>query len=481
MVINKKQFLDAFSCLKLGWINSHNTNNSIAEDDYDSQLKILEGIEIGKTARKLFPNGKLIDEKEISSAITKTKNMLADTSIKIIFEAAFSVEDFIARPDILIRNTDNSLEIIEVKSSVNDKPELVDDISYTGMILQLAGLSINKYSLMLISKDYRLGMNYKNMFKTIDHTEDVKQRINEMLEKKKIIASALLQNSSPAGTLIYQCRQCDYLDTCFPEYAKIESIFNLPRLSEKQFDELKTLGIKSIKEIPDYFKLNSTQLLAKRSIIENKIIKTNDLNVLLEDISWPIYYLDFESMMTAIPLYKNTAPYTQIPTQFSIHYVEKLNKPSIHFEYLSSKIGDCRNELADNLITYLGLQGTIFSYSSFEKTIIKGLIELFPGKETKLQAIIDRIYDLEAIVKCLYHPEFRGSYSIKKTLPALVPSLNYDDLDIHNGSMAMSVFALMIKGIIDPSKEEKIRTSLLKYCERDTLAMVRLHEEIMKL
>lgn len=202
---------------------------------------------------------------------------------------------------------------------------------------------------------------------------------------------------------------------------------------------------------------------------------------MLNTVKWPVYYLDFESMMTAIPLYNDTAPYTQIPTQYSIHYKENTDSTYKHFEYLSSTNTDCRKDLADNLISNLGVEGTIFSYSSFEKIIINALISLFPEKAKQLQKIIERIYDLESIVKCTYHPQYMGSYSIKKTLPALLPSLSYSDLEINNGSMAMSVFALIVIGIIDSSKEENIRKSLLKYCERDTLAMVKLHEELMKI
>jgi len=481
MVINKKMFLDAVSCTTFSWKNAKCTNNDSEPFDYEKELKIVEGNEIGERARKIFPNGVLIEEKNIDIAVYQTKQAITKNSIKVLFEAAFFVDGLITRPDILVRQDDYSFEMIEVKSSINDKPELIDDMAYTGMVLKLGGLNVNKYSLMLISKDYRLGMNDEQMFKKIDHTEEVKNKIIEMVELKSTIKAALVSDIQPESTLTITCRNCDYLEECFPKYATVDSIFNLPRLSEKQFIELTKVGIISIKNIPDIYRLSDTQSFARDSIRADKLIKMDKLSSMLKLIKWPIYYLDFESMMTAIPLFERTAPYTQIPTQFSIHLCEILGTPVAHYEYIADKNGDCREKLADALISYLGESGTVFSYSSFEKTIIKGLIELFPAKEIKLNSIIDRIFDLENIVKCTYHPNYFGSYSIKKTLPALVPSLNYDDLDINNGGMAMSVFALMIKGMIEERKEKEIRQALLNYCERDTYAMVKLHEELSKI
>jgi predicted RecB family nuclease len=465
----------------MSWKNSNSAIEENSEENYELQLKYAEGNEIGEKARETFHDGILIDVHNIDNAVEETKNAISDKHASIIFEAAFITEDLIARPDILIREKNNTFELIEVKSSLNDKEELWDDIAYTGMVLQLSGININKYTLMLMSKEFRLGMTDEKMFVKFDHTDEVINKINDMRSIKDSIVSSLKSKVEPANPLSLACRGCDYLDICFPDYAKKDSIFNLPRISEKLFNDLTSQGIKSIGNIPDTYKLSDTQAFVRESVKKDKIIITNKLRTMLDEIEWPIYYLDFESIMTAVPLFPNTAPYTQIPTQFSIHYLEKPNAKTDHFEYLANTNRDCRDELADKLISYLGIKGTVFSYSSFEKTIINGLIGQFPNKKESLKMIIDRISDLENIVKCTYHPEYAGSYSIKKTLPALVPSLNYSDLDIHNGGMAMSVFALMVKGLIDPNKEIDIRISLLKYCERDTLAMVKLHQVLMQL
>lgn len=480
MTIDKRIFLSAIICPTFSWRDANIAEEIPLEEDYEKAIKIIEGNEIGDKARSIFPEGIFVSERKIDRAIEITKQLLENISVKVIFEATFQIGHFVARADILVRNEDNTYRLIEVKSSVNDKPELVDDLAYTAMVLKLANVKITNYELMLISKNFRLGMNSKNMFQIIDHTNEVISRIEEMLQYKDIIEKEIVSKNEPKAVFAFRCKDCKYLYSCFPDYTKQESIFHLPRLSEKQFNELSFLKIDSIKKIPDTFRLTESQQFARDSIKSNKLIKNENLKSMLEEVEWPIYYLDFETMMPAIPIYADTAPYTQVPIQFSIHYKENPDNTYEHFEYLASTNGDCREELSSKLIQNLGIQGTIFSYSSFEKTIIKGLIEKFPGKADKLQRIVDRIYDLQNIVKCTYHPKYMGSYSIKKTLPAIVPSLNYSDLDISNGSMAMSAFILMVRGVIEPTKEESIRSSLLKYCERDTLAMVKLHEELMK-
>jgi hypothetical protein len=107
-------------------------------------------------------------------------------------------------------------------------------------------------------------------------------------------------------------------------------------------------------------------------------------------------------------------------------------------EYLADPSRDCRRELAESLIRDCGSEGSIFSYSSFEKTVINGLKKSFPDLDKDLEALTGRIIDLCAIFqKYYYHPDFHGSYSIKDVLPVLMPKMSYEHLDINDGGMAI--------------------------------------------
>jgi len=181
-------------------------------------------------------------------------------------------------------------------------------------------------------------------------------------------------------------------------------------------------------------------------------------------------------MMTAIPLWPDIAPYEQIAVQYSIHICERCGKIIRHIDFLADPHQDCRYELANRLIEDLKGEGSIITYSSFEKTTITKLSRTFPDLSDDLQSLINRIVDLEQCIKCVNHPEFCGRTSIKVVLPVLVPDLSYEGLEIADGDTALVTFAMMAQGKMDTGEMEQKRAALLEYCKRDTLAMVRLHE-----
>jgi hypothetical protein len=203
----------------------------------------------------------------------------------------------------------------------------------------------------------------------------------------------------------------------------------------------------------------------------------------IDKVVWPAHYLDFETVMTAIPLYPNIAPYTQIPSQFSIHKCSKPGSVVEHKQYLADPKKDCREELMERLINDLGQRGSVVMYSNFEKTIINSLSKLYPNFSKQLDSLLDRMVNLESIIrKNYYHPDFHGSYSIKNTLPVLVPGMSYKDLQIRDGDSAMAAFAYLALGKYKVEKErESIRDALLDYCKQDTLAMVNLHQELCRI
>jgi hypothetical protein len=111
--------------------------------------------------------------------------------------------------------------------------------------------------------------------------------------------------------------------------------------------------------------------------------------------------------------------------------------------------------------------------------VLTGLAEALPHLRKDLFRVCDRLWDLHLVVKAhYYHPAFAGSYSIKKVLPAVAPHLAYDDLEIQEGTMASLQFHRMVFESVDAGEKARIRQALLKYCERDTLAMVELRKAL---
>jgi hypothetical protein len=250
-------------------------------------------------------------------------------------------------------------------------------------------------------------------------------------------------------------------------------IYYLPG-SRKAFHELSARGIQTIDEIPAGYPLQRIQ----RRVKEDVEWIGPGLQAALETIQYPVHHLDFETAGSAIPRYPNTRPYQAVPFQWSNH-IEAREGEIRHEAYLCPDARDPREELAAALLTSVGQVGSICTYSSYERAVLTGLAEALPHLRRDLVRLCDRLWDLLPILKAhYYHPEFAGSYSIKAVLPALAPNLAYEDLVIQEGTLASMEFSRMVFGDLDLAEQARIRSALLNYCERDTLAMVEVRKAL---
>lgn len=203
----------------------------------------------------------------------------------------------------------------------------------------------------------------------------------------------------------------------------------------------------------------------------------------LKSLWYPLCFLDFETFMSPIPLFDGTRPYQQIPFQYSLHYLKSDGGKLKHHEFLASPNFDPRKELTEKLINEIPDNACVLAYNmSFEKRILEDLGSWFPEHSDKIENIIGNMKDLMAPFrsKACYLWQMNGSYSIKFVLPALVPGLSYDEMEISNGGMAMDAYSTMCQ-TEDPGKLERIRKALQEYCNLDTLGMVRIMEKLRKI
>ncbi|MBI5042460.1 MAG: DUF2779 domain-containing protein [Nitrospirae bacterium] len=477
--VSKEIFLNALVCPTLGWLIRMSREEVSREPTLGERFRMEQGMEIGKKARELYNDGVLIVDRNIASASKETKSLIDNPNISVLFEGTFLIDGFIAKADILKRKGDD-WHMIEVKSSVNDKEEFIDDMAYTTMVIGQCGFDISTVSLRLISKDFRLEMKNENLFVEIDHTDEVLDRIEVFKPFCEPIEKITRQSVKPEPKLRFECRKCELFKECLGK--EIDNhIFDIPRLSQSKFDKLMELDIVCMEDIPDGFSLTENQARVRDCVQTKKPFVGDRLEGDLESISWPAHYLDFETVMTAIPLYPDIAPYIQIPTQYSIHKCSEPGHIIDHFEYLADPSKDCRRELAENLINDLKGKGSIIIYGNFEKTIITSIGRVYPGLSIELNSLIDRMMDLEAVIrKNFYHPDFHGSTSIKRTLPTIVPDMSYNDLEIADGDSAMAAFAYLALGKYEDREAETIKRNLLDYCKQDTLAMVKLHRQLVE-
>jgi hypothetical protein len=244
---------------------------------------------------------------------------------------------------------------------------------------------------------------------------------------------------------------------------------------------LEEIGVNDILEIPaDFSELNEIQQRVRDCVVNDTLYLDEEIKNELGKLVYPVHYLDFETFNPALPLYIGTRPYEVIPFQWSDHILDK-DGTLRHQEFLHDGTGDPRPAFTKGLVNTLGKSGSIVVYSGYEAGLIKALSDALPQYSDALLALLPRIFDLLTQVRnYCYHPEFHGSFSIKSVLPALVPGMSYKDMEINEGGLASLAYLELISPKTSLDRCNKLRTDLLKYCERDTVAMVKLVEALSK-
>ncbi len=468
--VTKHDFLTSLGCKTRAWYGMRESGGRPTAADL---LRMQEGQDVHRRAQSLHPNG------VFAGSIDKTKQLILDRAVDVIFEAAFTVDGYTARAD-WIRRVKGGWVIGEIKSSLfnedGPKDEHLEDLAYTVMVARRSGLPVKGCELVLMNRDWRLGMPNAELFVVTDHTADVLPIADEFNRLWDQVAPLLLRRSKPSPHWCWECRDCEYFADRCVGVGIPDPIFQLPRLRENKFTELTAMDVTRISAIPSDFKLTDSQQIAATAIRTKSLqIDAAEIRSALDSLEWPIGYLDFETLMTAVPLYPDVAPHEQLVTQYSLHVETSPGSELAHREYLADHVRDCREELATELIRDTAGCRTIVVYSSFEKTQIRGLANLLPTYAPELARMEGKLFDLEPVVRRgLVHPDFGGRSSIKVVLPVLAPDLSYADLEIGDGGAAVAAFAKLASGEVTEEEIRAVRGALLEYCKQDTLAMVRV-------
>lgn len=478
--ITKSIFLNARICMTRGWLMRAGVDSSPPSEG--ELFRMEQGQEIGRLARELHPHGVFIKPGTTADAVRRTQNALNDPSVTVLFEAAFSDDDYVARADILKRSK-RGWDVFEVKMNLEDTDglsDLIDDLAYTIMVMRRCSVTVTRAALMLLSRQLRKGMTAADTFVVIDQTKEVEQRLKDYAPLWGPVRAGTSSPKPPIGKLIADCRDCEFFCThCLGKRVQ-NSVFNLPNLHKNKVAQLGAAGVVAIESLPRGFQLTDLQQRVVNCIRTRKAFVGPSFCKELSRVEWPAHYLDFESVMTALPLYDDIGPFEQIVTQYSIHHCSVAGKATGHSEYLADPSRDCQRELAENLLRDVGNKGSVIVYSNFEAVRIDALADRFPDLASRLGRLKKRLFDLLPIIRNgFYHHDLGGSFSIKALLPAVIPEMSYDGLEIGDGGTAIARFARMVMSQFSVRQAQQVRVDLLQYCKQDTLAMVRLHEALL--
>ncbi len=483
MRLSKSKVVAGCQCPKRLYLQVHQPELA-AEPDGATEAIMQQGHDVGMRARRLFPGGVEVCERSLDQAIRATRELVANPKVPAIFEAVLEHQNVLVKVDVLHRRRDGRWRLIEVKSSTDIKEEHENDIGIQYRVLRRSGVDVASACLAHVHRGYVFdGQNIdaKRFFKIRNLTRRVEKLQHDLTFRLRAFFSLLNQPEAPDVSAGSQCKipvKCEFYDQC-NTVLPTEHIAHIPRIHASAVEELEEMGIGSIRDIPDDFELTEIQRRAATCVQTGNPWFSPELRDVLGGLAYPLCFADFETVGRAIPPFAGMRAYDHLPFQWSVHVLREPGAEPEHYEFLATDANDPRHEFISSLCAALGDTGNVVVYSSFESQRLSELASWFPEFADRISAIQTRLFDLLPVVReYVYHSAFAGSYSIKSVLPALVPEMTYDGMEVANGQDAGLAWESLVRGNLDRSERERTRKALLEYCGLDTLALVKLLDKL---
>ena len=501
--LSKSKYTGLWQCPKIAWLRQYKPEAATIDEMVEARF--VAGNMVGDLAMGLF--GDFVEVTAYNGEKLDLPKMIEKTVIEMekgtenICEASFSYNGLYCAVDILKKNGDG-WAIYEVKSSTkhmnddgsytDDKEVYVADISYQKYVLEHCGVKVTGTYLVCLNGDYVFDgiLDLSQLFFISDVSDEVPAETLKIEPNLAIAEKVLTSDEEPDIDLGIYCKKpydCSFWKYCSKNIPE-QSVFKLYRLPSKKKFEYYHNGWITYRDLIDNAPItNEKQLRQIEFALEDKGTYVNkaEIAVFMQSLSYPLYFLDFETMQPVIPEYVGTKPYAQIPFQYSLHYIEHEGGELKHKEFLAESGTDPRRALAERLCEDIPMNVCVTAYNkAFECTRIKELAETYPDLADHLTNIRNNIVDLLVPFQSgwYYNKAMGGSFSIKSVLPAIFPddpSLNYHNLEgVHNGGEAMTIFPKIQN--MSPEDQKIARHNLLKYCELDTYAMVKVWQELVR-
>jgi ATP-dependent Lhr-like helicase len=506
--VRKNQFLEYLICPRSAWLSARQEPEELSIAD---SQRLDEGRAVHELARSRYSGGVVPAGESFAELVARTRQLMRGPECRVIFEAAFETGGLTTRADILQR-AGNGWHLTEVKSgtatSVGDqetvegeasslerseyraKRDYVDDLTYTALVATRAGVQLAGCSLMLLNPLFEYGDPEDERFIVVDKTIEVSGRLEDPRWARAGAVQTISNPIPPKGEWIVACKSCGHFTSRCLGRGVPNPITEIPDLRKRQLREILATGAVSIERIPATLDLGDRpgrysppKNRVRHCVQQGKPFVSSELRSTLESLNWPLKFLDFETMSTALPQFARMRPWEPVVTQYSVHTLSTFAEAAEHSAFLvPDPQVDSRRELMMSLLRDLGNTGDIIVYSGYEQRTLKVLAGLFLDLTDDIESVEARIVDLLSIIRDnYYHPDFRGSLSIKRVLRILAQGFSYDDLEIRDGGTASALAARRCQSLISLQEWGDLRGPLLRYCERDTEAMMRVLEALWKI
>lgn len=484
--ISKSTFLAGCRCQKLLWF-VYNAKDQIPEPDASQEAIFDQAYAVGDLAKQMYPDGI-----EVGKGVTEFDKTLRSTEqlLKLrrtLFEAAFTANGGYCRVDILAPAPDDSWDLTEVKSTSAVKDVHLADLAFQAWVLTAAGVKLRRCLLMHINGDYvrRGSVDPKQFFTRVDLSAEVARFNRDIEDKLNDMTKAIRQPVAPEVGIGPHCSKpelCPLQDKCW-SFVPLNSVFDLYYGGKKCW-RLHRDGVVNLKDIPESVSLTERQAIQRKVALTGQPhIDRKALVRFLRRLNYPVSYVDFETLATAIPLFCDVRPFEQVPFQFSLHRVAAPDAKPEHHAFLAGGRADPRPEFLNRLRDCIGDAGTVVVYNqSFENGVLTKLAESFPEHAAWIENVRRRFVDLLVPFKqfAYYHPDQNGSASIKSVLPVLTGQ-SYGDLEIKEGGQASLEYLRVTFGDVPETERLKVRSQLEKYCSQDTAGMTWITDALRKM
>ena len=488
MNLSKSRYTQGITCEKKLWLSCYKSEEA---EDLGNDSVFENGNKVGDLAISLFGEYILIDyDLGFQKMIEETYKAL-DNKPNVICEASFNYDGNFCSVDIL-KNDIDGVEIYEVKSSTDISNIYIDDISYQTWVLKKCGLNVKKSNIVYINSNYVKNgeLDLNKLFNIEDVTDEIDlDNVSRNVDDLKKVINVEKEPNIDLSMACHDPYPCPFFKYCTKNLPSL-NVFDLGwsmRCSKKI--EMYKRGHISFEDIIENEIVNDKALEQIRFNLKDCPPKINKeaIKELMDKLSYPLYFLDFESFQEAIPTIDGTKPYQQICFQYSLHYYLEEDGELYHKEFLSNEYnGNPMYGLCKQLCEDIPMNSCVTAYNkAFECTRLKEMAKLFPEFSEHLLNISDHIVDLEIPFanQDYYLKDMGGRSSIKVVLPSLYPDdpeLDYHNLEqVHKGDEASNAY-ISLK-TLDKEEEEKLRKNMLKYCKLDTYAMVKIYEKLKEI
>lgn len=493
MELSKSDYLMFLKHPAWMWLKKHD-KSKLPPIDANTQAMFDAGHAFEAYAESLFPEGKTLGFNGFDEYKTMPKRTTLELqgTTKTLFQGRVVADELTCIFDVLDRVEGNEFDLYEIKSSTKEKQDHILDLAFQKLVLERSGVKVRTVSVIVVNSDYvRHGdINPKELTRAIDVTERV-----ELLRTRT-------QANVRAALEVMHSPTCPDLSprhaeqTALKEWLEIfltlrldTDPYSIYRIGQPNVDflgELEDQGIERMHDIPDGFNFKNGK--HKRQVELTKlgqpVIQTERIKAFLDAFQYPLYFLDYETMMDVVPIVNGSRPYQQVPMQYSLYIQREPGGELEHREFLHRDKSNPGLPLLQQLQQDITETGSIIVWNeSFEKGRNEELGEMFPEFANFMEQVNARVIDLMTPFSSHWYEDcrFYGSASIKKVLPVLVPELSYKELDIQEGQSAQRLWMDVVLNDKYPEKREKIFVDLLKYCALDTLAMVKIYEKLVEL